>query len=141
MAKVLVFPAQYASISVGEVDYHPDADGMIHVEDESHIPDLVRFGAHDPASVIVFADQPVEDTPETVEEPAAVLVAEEPVDAPETPSEATVEGADAPTEESTKNDLVEWLVQQGVDVPSKMSKSEAWEMVQGMIQKMASGGE
>lgn len=133
MAKVLVFPAQYASISVGEVDYHPDADGMIHVEDESHIPDLVRFGAHDPASVIVFADQPVEDTPETVEEPAAVLVAEEPVDAPETPSEAAPAVLEAPSEDATKNDLIEWLVQQGVDVPPVMTKAKAWEMVQQMV--------
>lgn len=122
MAKILVFPAGYASISIGEADYRPDTDGMVHVEDESHIPDLVRFGAHDPSAVIVYADQPVEDSPEPVEvpeEPAATDVAEAEEDAPE-----------APSEDDTKNDLVEWLAKRGVDVPSKATKAEVWAMIQ-----------
>lgn len=119
MAKILVFPAGYASISIGEADYRPDTDGMVHVEDESHIPDLVRFGAHDPSAVIVYADQPVEDSPEPVEvpeEPAATDVAEA--------------EEDAPSEDDTKNDLVEWLAKRGVDVPSKATKAEVWAMIQ-----------
>lgn len=140
MAKILVFPAGYASISIGEADYRPDTDGMVHVEDESHIPDLVRFGAHDPSAVIVYADQPVEDSPEPSEAPeevAATEVAEVEEDAPETPSESTEEAVEAveaaPSEDDTKNDLVEWLAQRGVDVPSKATKAEVWAMIQEIM--------
>lgn len=139
MSRKMTFPAQYASVSVGEVDYHPDKDGMISVENEDHIPELVRFGAVDLAAAIVYADQPVEDSPEpseTQEEAPATEVAPDTEDAPEAPSEPTDDATNhddhVPSEDDTKNDLVEWLAKRGVDVPSKATKAEIWDMIQEM---------
>lgn len=135
MARTLVFPTKYASISVGDMDYRPDAKGMIRVENEDHVPDLLRFGAHDPSSVIAYADRPREDTPEPAPAPQAIDVAPKTEEAPETPSETAGEATGAPDKDATKTDLIEWLVQRGVDVPSRMSKAEAWAMVESMVEK------
>lgn len=135
MARTLVFPSKYASISVGDVDYRPDAKGMIRVENEDHMPDLLRFGAHDPASVIAYANRPKEEAPEPVVAPQAISVAPEAGEEPETPSETASSIPGDLNKHSTKTDLIEWLVQRGVDVPSRMSKADAWAMVESMVEK------
>lgn len=139
----LSFPTRFTKIVLDGHIYEPDADGNTTTSIAAHVPALVRFGAEDLSKRITRAAQaPAQPTVKApkVETPVkAAPVASAPQnDVPAASVDEPlldlvtiqINGSETPSMDMTKAQMIEWLREHGVAIPSTVTKAACWAAIE-----------